>query len=253
MSVNFRRATIGTLGLALVFATFSLFAQVSSSIPLVRVGGLLWDQHEMTIGEVKRFAKATGFVSQAEKNGGGTVYELGFVKKSGWNWKTPYGVPANDREPAVHLTAAEAEGICRFFGKRLPSDEEWLSAAFVEQRANPPVGFVAGKRYPYPNGDSAKGSHCLDGECGNYQGVAPAGSLLRGKGHVLTATTQPGVNGLFDMGGNVWEWTSTPVGTERVTRGASWWYGADQQRADNRATKPDNTIVVYIGFRCVLH
>jgi formylglycine-generating enzyme required for sulfatase activity len=53
------------------------------------------------------------------------------------------------------------------------------------------------------------------------------------------------------MGANVWEWTSTAVGSERVTRGASWWYGADQQRESNRASKPLDVSVVYIGFRCV--
>lgn len=51
-----------------------------STIPTVEIKGVLWDQHEMTIGEVKRFASATGFQSTAEKAGGGTSYELGFVK-----------------------------------------------------------------------------------------------------------------------------------------------------------------------------
>ena len=244
-------AAIGVLSVAIVLSPIIVLAQAPSTIPTVRIGELVWDQHEMTIGEVRRFAKATGFVSQAEKNGGGTVYELGFVQKPGWTWKTPYGVLANDQEPAVHLNALEAEQICRFFGKRLPSDEEWVSAAFVEQRANPPAEFTLGKRYRYPNGDSAKGSHCLDGVCGNYPGLAPAGSLMRGNGHVLAGTTAPGVNGLFDMGGNVWEWTATSAGKERVTRGASWWYGADQQVESNRASKPQDAVVVYIGFRCV--
>jgi sulfatase modifying factor 1 len=240
----------GLASLTLI-STQQVLAKAEPSIPAVKIGNLQWDQIEMTIGEVKRFASQTGFVSQAEKNGGGTVYELGFVQKPGWNWKTPYGVKAQDREPAVHLNALEAEQICRFFGKRLPTDEEWVSAAFVEQRANPPAPFVNGKRYRFPNGDSAKGSHCLAGECGNYAGLAPKGSLLRGTGHVLAGSTEAGVNGLFDMGANVWEWTSTAAGNERVTRGASWWYGAEEQRESNRASKPLDVSVVYIGFRCV--
>lgn len=239
------------LSMGIFLSPILVLAQTQSTIPTVRIGNLSWDQHEMTIGEVKRFAKATGFVSQAEKNGGGTVYELGFVQKPGWTWKAPYGVAADDREPAVHLNASEAEQICRFFNKRLPSDAEWVAAAFVEQRPTPPAEFVREKRYRYPNGDSPKGSHCLDGVCGNYQGLAPAGSLMRGKGHVFAGSTDPGVNGLFDMGGNVWEWTATRVGSEQVTRGASWWYGADQQMESNRASKPQDVAVVYIGFRCV--
>lgn len=231
---------------------FHVHAQpVKSTIPGLEVHGIFWDYHEMTIGEVKRYAAATGFQSAAEKAGGGTSYELGFVKKPGWTWRTPYGVVAGDNEPAVHLNAFEAQAICEFFGKRLPTDKEWVEAAFVEQRPSPPAGFQKGKRYPYPNGSTPKGSHCLSSACGNYKGLAPAGSLLRGDGHVAAGTTQAGVNGLFDMGGNVWEWTSTKVNSERITRGASWWYGPEQQMESNVATKPENTVVVYIGFRCV--
>ena len=173
---------------ALSLLAFQVHGQsIKSSIPTVEINGILWDQHEMTIGEVKRFANATGFLSAAEKAGGGTSYELGFVKKPGWTWRTPYGVPAGDNEPAVHLNAFEAQSICQFFGKRLPSDQEWVEAAYLEQRNSPPMGFQKGQRYPYPNGANAKGSHCLGSSCGNYKGLAPAGSLNRGDGHVEAA------------------------------------------------------------------
>ena len=119
---------------------------LNSSIPTVQIGNVIWDQTEMTIGEVKGFASATGFVSTAEKNGGGLSYESGFVQKPGWTWKTPYGVPAKDSEPAVQLNQKEAESICRYYGKRLPSNDEWISAAFLEQRNNPPAGYVKGQR-----------------------------------------------------------------------------------------------------------
>ena len=224
---------------------------LQSHMIAVEVHGILWDQHEMTIAEVGRFANATGFQSAAEKAGGGTTYELGFVKKSGWTWRTPYGVPAGQNEPAVHINASEAQAICRFYGKRLPSDSEWVAAAYLEQRDQPPAGFQKGQRYIYPNGSSPKGSHCLSDACGPYKGLAPKGSLTRGEGHVAVGTTQAGVNGLFDMGGNVWEWTSSKVGDQRITRGASWWYGPDQQMQTNVASKPEDTVVVYIGFRCV--
>ena len=216
----------------------------------VRVHGLQWDLHEMTIGQVRQMAKATGFVSRAEKEGGGSVYESGWTKKQGWNWRTPYGVPAQDHEPAVHLMFDEAQMICRFFGKRLPTDQEWTQAAYLEQRDLPPADFVKGKRYAYPNGDSAVNSHCLNG-CGNYRGSAPIGSLTRGIGHVAVMTTPAGVNGLYEMGGNVWEWVDTGSGNERITRSSSWWYGPERQRESDVATKPTDTRAVYIGFRCV--
>lgn len=62
-----------------------------STVSVVKLGNVSWDQAEMTVADVKTFANATGFVSQAEKNGGGLSYEAGFVKKPGWTWMAPYG------------------------------------------------------------------------------------------------------------------------------------------------------------------
>jgi formylglycine-generating enzyme required for sulfatase activity len=93
-------------------------------------------------------------------------------------------------------------------------------------------------------------SHCLNG-CGDYKGVAPAGALNRGTGHVTTKTTKPGVNGMYDMGGNVWEWTATERNGGYITRGASWWYGPERQQESDVESKSADITVVYIGFRCV--
>jgi hypothetical protein len=241
--------------LSVIAAYLMLRPATSQSAPnptilAVQIGDLAWDQTEMTIADVKGFANATGFTSQAEKNGGGLSYEYGFVKKLGWTWKTPYGVPAKDTEPAVHLNQPEAESICRYYGKRLPTNAEWISAAFLEQRVNPPTGYVKGQRYPFPGGSTPTVSHCLNG-CGDYQGLAPAGALSRGTGHVLAGSTKPGVNGLYDMGGNVWEWTATERNGGYITRGSSWWYGPDRQQESDVEYKSGDIAVVYIGFRCV--
>ena len=74
--------------------------------------------------------------------------------------------------------------------------------------------------------------------------------LDRGRGHARAGTTRHGVNGLWDMGANVWEWTDSGPGDMKRTRGGSWWYGAAQMRADYEASKPRGMAVVYIGFRC---
>lgn len=214
------------------------------------VHGLLWDIHEMTVGQVRQLAHATGFRSRAELEGGGFIYESGWVQKKGWTWRQPFGVPARDDEPAVHLTFDEAQAVCHHFKKRLPTDAEWVAAAYLEQRNQPPAGFIQGKRYTYPGGDNAQSSHCLNG-CLNRQGTAPRGSLMRGTGHLPVMQTPAGVNGLYDMGGNVWEWVDAPAGPERITRGSSWWYDAARQLESDVATKPVDTRVAYIGFRCV--
>ncbi len=216
----------------------------------VRIGSLEWDRHEFTVGQLRPLAKQHGFVSRAEREGGGTIYEMGWTHKPGWTWQAPFGSPAKDTEPAVHITFDEAAQICRWSGGRLPTDAEWRDAAYLEQRSSPAPGFARGTRYKYPNGASAQRSHCLEG-CASHAGLAPTGRLTRGLGHVAAGTTVPGVNGLFDMGGNVWEWVDSGSGQERITRGASWWYGPERQVESDVATKPKDTRVAYIGFRCV--
>lgn len=242
--------TVMKVGLLLCSGAMSLCCLAQALGQTAPVHGLLWDMHEMSVGQVKQFANATRFVSQAEREGGGFIYESGWMQKKGWTWRQPFGVPARDDEPAVHLTFDEAKSICRFFDKRLPTDSEWVAAAYVEQREQPPPAFTPGRRYAYPHGDQGQSSHCLQG-CLNRQGTAPQGSLTRGTGHLPVMQTPPGVNGLYDMGGNVWEWVDTPIGEERITRGGSWWYDASRQRESDVASKPRDTRVAYVGFRCV--
>lgn len=214
---------------------------------------------ETTIGQFRRFAEATGIVTRAERLGGGEVYESGWTRKPGWTWRTPFGGSAapHDDEPAVHLTHDEAQAFCRWAGGRLPTDAEWVSAAYTEQRAQPAPGFVRGRSYRYPTGDSPQGAQCL-GDCGDAarsRAIRHGANLTRGDGHARAGSTPAGVNGLHEMGGNVWEWVDDPPGasgdTARGTRGGSWWYGAEQMLAGHRQSKPAGTAVVYIGFRCV--
>jgi formylglycine-generating enzyme required for sulfatase activity len=180
------------------------------------------------------------------------------VKKAGWTWAQPYGAshrPADD-EPVAHVTFDEARAFCRFAGGRLPSDAEWTAAAYRESRERPPAPFTRGTTYPYPTGESPAGAQCLD-DCGAAaaaRGVRHGAALTRGRGHARVSATPPGVNGLHDMGANLWEWVDEPQGAtgnaERRTRGGSWWYGAAQMRAGHLQSKPADTAVVYIGFRC---
>jgi sulfatase modifying factor 1 len=223
------------------------------------VGNFEIARSETTVGQFRRYAVATQTTTRAEREGGGQVYESGWVQKPGWNWRTPFGgaTPAAEDEPAVHVTFHEAQAFCRWAGGRLPSDAQWLAAAYSEQRAAPPAPFVRGKTYPYPSGDSPAGAQCL-ADCGpqaKARAKRHGAQLLRGDGHAPVSSTPAGVNGLHDMGGNAWEWVDEPQGatgdTARRTRGGSWWYGAAQMKADHLQDKPADTRVVYIGFRCV--
>jgi len=228
---------------------FAAACSSASAAAMQRVGAFEIDVTEVTIGEFSKFVAATGVVTKAERDGGGHVYEAGWSKKSGWHWRAPYGRPGVAREPVAHITYAEAEAYCQWAGKRLPADAEWVEAAYTERRASPPSLFVSGRTYTYPTGDTPQGANCLSG-CGTARVVAHGAKLLRGRGHAEAGTTAAGVNGLYDMGANLWEWTNAGPGAEKRTRGGSWWYGPDQMRADYIADKPGDFTALYIGFRC---
>lgn len=226
-----------------------LLATVATAAEQQPIGRFAIDRTEVTVGAFRAFVRATGMRTRAEQQGGGAVYESGWVRKPGWTWQAPYGAAATDNEPAVHVTFDEAQAYCRWAGQRLPTEAEWIEAAYTERRSTPPPPFTHGKTYPYPTGDTAAGANCLD-DCGRVKVQNRSTVLTRGRGHAVAGTTKAGVNGLYDMGANVWEWVDGGSDNERLTLGGSWWYGAAQMHHDHRASKPKDTAVVYIGFRC---
>lgn len=217
-----------------------------------RVGDFEIDRTEVTIGQFRRFTQATGLITQAERAGGGATFEGGWVQRAGWTWQAPYGRPGAPQEPAVHVTFDEAQAFCRWAGKRLPTDAQWMEAAYTERRAAPPAGFATGRSYPYPTGESPQGANCAEG-CGDPRTVLadPRQVTSRGRGHAEAGSTRAGVNGLHEMAANAWEWTDDGSNrSEQPTRGGSWWYGPAQMHREHLQSKPRGTAVVYIGFRC---
>lgn len=239
---------IALVGLILATTPSLLMAEANSDMQPISSFSI--DRTEVTIGQFARFVAATSLVTKAERDGGGVVYQFGWEQKAGWTWRSPYGRPGQDDEPAVHITFDEAQAFCRWAGKRLPTKQEWVEAAYTERRTPPPAPFKAGQTYRYPTGNSPEGANCLE-DCGETPAIDYSSVLERGRGHAKTRMTRPGVNGLYDMGANVWEWVDTEDQTHKGTRGGSWWYGATQMRADYDASKPRDMAVVYIGFRCV--
>jgi len=173
-----------------------------------------------------------GHHREAEQNGGGFEWGAGWERRAGWTFAAPQGKPGAENEPAVHLTWAEAQAFCEDAGGKLPTREEWTKAAYTEQRTDPTGAFETGRTYTYPVGDN------------------PDGMNNNRKHHVATAQTKQGVNGLYDMGANVWEWLSDRQNKDALTAGGSWWYGPSATRADGMQWKPASFYAVYVGFRC---
>lgn len=242
MTPNMGVANWGLVGLGALFGLCSAHAQAVKPVaePVV-FGYWALDRTEVTIAQFERYVRATAAVTRAEREGGGFEFGAGWERRPGWSWRRPDGMaPASADLPAVHLDFAEAQAYCQWAGGRLPTGAEWQKAGFTELREAPPAPWVKGRTYPWSTGDSPQGANTSDPD--PWPRAAPAGA------------TRQGVNGLYDMGANVWEWTTDTQGSqghpERRTVGGSWWYGAYNMKADVQAFKPADFYAVYIGFRC---
>lgn len=207
----------------------------------VRIDAFLIDRTEVSIAQFRRYAEMHRVVTLAERAGGGYEYAGGWVRRPGWTVYRPFGeTPDTEAYPAVHVNWAEAQAYCRAAGGRLPTVQEWIRAAYTETRGDPPPPFVTGTRYIYPTGESSVGANMSTPD--PWPRSAPVGQ------------TVAGVNGLFDMGANVWEWAADGPddagGGEKRTMGGSWWYGPAQMKADAIYSKPADFYAVYVGFRC---
>lgn len=231
------RSRTGVLALAVGLLVVGAASGNQEALDRVALDGFRIDRTEVTVARFRAFVNESGLVTSAERSGGGHEYAAGWQQRRGWQWDAPYGRPAGDREPAVHLTWFEARDFCAASGGSLPTFEQWRAAAYREMRGQPTDGFVRGRVYPYPVGEGSDGM--------NTSGEDPWPR------HAPVGETRRGVNGLYDMGANVWEWLADAQGDEALTAGGSWWYGSHKTRADGAQYKPKDFAAVYIGFRCV--
>ncbi len=194
----------------------------------VAVDGLWMDERPVTAAEFRRFVRETGYVTVAERPLDPADYpdadpellvpgSLVFRKTTGpvplddyrnwWTyvpgayWKRPGGpgttINGRDRHPVVHVAFEDAAAYAAWAGKDLPTEAEWEHAARGGLEGAP---FVWGEEQ-FPNGKPAANTWQgrfpwenlkLDG----HEGTSPVGSFPA-NGY-----------GLYDMAGNVWEWTS---------------------------------------------
>ena len=73
----------------------------------------------------------------------------------------------------------------------------------------------------FPHGERPFRANCFD-DCGVNLACDRWAQLKHGRDHAPTGITRQGVNGLFDMGANVWEWVNTADQVNKGTLGGSW-------------------------------
>jgi sulfatase modifying factor 1 len=202
----------------------------SRPIHRVYVDGFWMDKTDVTNEEFAKFAEATSYVTVAERTpraedfpgappenlvAGSVVFSppdhavpltnhfqwWSYVK--GADWRHPLGprsdIKGKGKYPVVHIAYEDAVAYAQWVGKRLPTEAEWEFAARGGLSGKP---FVWGDQFR-PNGQWMANTYQgefpvkgMDGGDDGFVGIAPA------------AQYPPNGYGLYDMAGDVWQWTS---------------------------------------------
>jgi formylglycine-generating enzyme len=208
----------------------------------VAVDAFWIDRHDVTNAQFARFVAATGYVTVAERTpdlqrhpdlpaamrvAGSVVFEMprgGLAGRwrfvAGANWRQPEGpgssVANKASHPVVHVAFEDAQAYARWLGHELPTEAQWEYAARGGLNAQT---YAWGARFTpegRPMANTWQGSFPIanTGDDG-FLGTSPVGCF------------PPNAFGLFDMAGNVWQWTST------------WYTPGHSGRSELNPTGPD--------------
>ena len=193
---------------------------------LVAVDGFWLESHQVTTAEFAAFVDATGYLTVAERpldpadfpgapvenlQPGSMVFtqtagpvdlrhlSLWWTWTPGASWRHPEGPHSSslDREdhPVVHVAYEDAEAYAAWAGRELPTEAEWEAAA---------RGGLDQTTYTWGDEPEASGERLANYWHGDFP-WRPA----PGYGRTSAVGSFPAnPYGLFDMAGNVWEWTT---------------------------------------------
>lgn len=202
---------------------------------------------EVTNAQFRSFVMESGYKTDVERLGEGYTWWRRWQSVSGADWQRPQGpdsgVQGKEDHPVVQVSAQDADAFCRHYGLRLPSDEEWEYSARGSDARRFPWGDNA-PLSPSEKLTNAGTIACCGPEGGDgYERTAPVGSFPAGRSPF----------GLFDMAGNVWEWTSSSFPgkpAERILRGGGWGNNPYCLRTAYRHGNPPDIGLDMVGFRC---
>jgi formylglycine-generating enzyme len=208
------------------------------------------DREPVTNCDFRRFVEATGYVTFAEiapdprdyPNALSHMLKVGslvFTPPEGsvdlrdwrqwWQfrfgafWRRPYGPSSSldglEEHPVVHIAYRDAEVYARWAGKELPTEAEWEFAA---------RGGLDGAEFAWGDEFTPQGRHMAN----TWQGEFPHENS-REDGYARTSPVTafpPNAYGLYDMIGNVWEWTADWYSARHVATAVSPCCAAENPR-----------------------
>ena len=218
----------------------------------VRISRDFWmGATEVTVGAYKRFVQAGGRSMPADAM-------EGFNVNPGWK---------NDRMPIVNVTWNDAADYCKWAGGALPTEAEWEYAARGGASDDPygPLDEIAWTA-------SNSGQQRLDADALFQNDKTHYEATLRKNGNAPHEVGQKRPNGfgLYDMIGNVSEWTKDwadlsyyrnspevdpsgpPKGEAKIARGGHFLYPNPPNRASKRLWNEPGNGSPIVGFRCAL-
>lgn len=230
----------------------------------ITVADFTIDAHEVTNAQFAEFVAETGYITDAEKSPpnsdqlpaelrmpGSAIFVEPDENNPNWwrwqpgaSWRQPSGptssLKGKEQHPVVHISHRDAKAYAQWKGGRLPSEAEWEYAARAgDSRSQPPT-----------NDDGLI-------EANHWQGVFPTRDLGE-DGYVGTAPVgcfDANSFGVYDMIGNVWEWTNeTPDDSTATIKGGSYLCAQNycrRYRPSARQNQERDLGASHIGFRVV--
>lgn len=187
----------------------------------VRLAPFKIDRHHVTNRQFQLFVRETEYRTAAEKNGWSYVFDFerkSWVRMVGVCWMNPTGNSASaptvdDVRPAlldlpvVHVSWNDALAFCHWAGKRLPTEAEWEYAA---------KGGLIDVPYSWGNQRTKSGETFAN----YWQGWFPDENTKADGFLMLSPVGAFPENrfGLFDMGGNAWQWVGDRYSSEYYRR-----------------------------------